>query len=399
MGAAVACGPGVGAHAVRSIAELLASETGRSFLEERGVVLGRTAFIERLRPPADERLRELLGLPGASLPVYVAHQTHVDLRRTVVSKLRAARDLHEGRISAVVLWLDTDRVGSDKAATTISWPDAQEERSIRLVPHRLRNLEARFAPVERPRLAEVVARLGDWIDGTVANARQAAEARARLDRLAQAIVAAEPATLARCNEAIVMWLLREQLAFNPASAFVSTLAARRLLARTLGDALAAIADVVRVFNDAARELIAADVDPQVRPLPADYLPLNYSCRRCGARRRLRLERDGIDQFAAATCSCGARERFHLGARTLSLGELEATERWSPDVTLPVYLNDLASGVVVGRSSALYGLVLDAVLVRALGRSPIPMLLPADLADALEARGESDSFLYDYLVGL
>ena len=195
-----------------------------------------------------------------------------------------------------------------------------------------------------------------------------------------------------------MWLLREQLAFSPPSAFVSTLAARRLLARTLNDALGAIADVVRVFNHAARELIAADVDPQVRPLPPDYLPLNYSCERCGARRRLRLERDGADHFAAATCSCGARRQFHLGARTLSLAELEATERWSPDVTLPLYLNDLVSGVVVGRSSVLYGLVLDAVLVHALGRSPIPMLLPADLADALEARGEADSFLYDYLVG-
>ena len=195
-----------------------------------------------------------------------------------------------------------------------------------------------------------------------------------------------------------MWLLREQLGFSPPSAFVSTLAARRLLARTLGDALAAIADLVRAFNDAVRELIGADVDPQVRSLPPDYLPLNYSCRSCGARRRLRLERDGADHFAATTCSCGARERFHLGARALSLGELEATERWSPDVTLPVYLNDLASGVVVGRSSALYGLVLDAVLVRTLGRSPIPMLLPADLTDALDAQGEDDRFLYDYLVG-
>jgi hypothetical protein len=98
------------------------------------------------------------------------------------------------------------------------------------------------------------------------------------------------------------------------------------------------------------------------------------------------------------CSCGARRRFHLGGRELSLGELEATGRWSPDVTLPVYLNDLAGGVVVGRSSALYGLVLDDVLERVLGRSPIPMLVPEDLAAVLAEEPAVDSVLYDYLVG-
>ena len=383
---------------MRSLVDLLESAGGRSFLEARGVVLDGRVFAERLRPPARAGLIELLGLPPGSRPVYVAHQTHVDFRRSVVSKLRAARDLRGDSLAPVLLWFDMDRAGSDKAATTITWPAADGEGSIRLVPHRLRNLEPRFLPVARDRLAEVVAQLRAWIDGTVDDRGRAARAHERLDRLAGALPDGDPVTLAECSRALASGLLREQLSFRPPSAFVSTLATRGLLSDTLNDTLTAIADVVRVFNAAVEGLIAADVDPQVHALPDDYLPLNYSCDRCGTRRRLRREQSGADHFAVLDCSCGAGRRFHLGGRELSLGELERTGRWSPDVTLPVYLNDLAGGVVVGRSSTLYGLVLDHVLERVLGRSPIPMLVPEDLAAVLGEEPAVDSVLYDYLVG-
>lgn len=380
---------------MRSLAELLASAEGRSFLEARGVVLDRATFVDRLSPPARAGLAELLGLASGVVPVYVAHQTHVDFRRSVVSKLRAARDLDGGRLTAVMLWLDMDRIGSDKASTTITWPAADGNGAVRLVPHRLRNLESRFVPVEREQLEGVVAQLGAWIDG---DARRTDGAHGRLGRLAAALLAEEPTTLARCTRSLASLLLHEQLAFDPPSAFVSTLADHGLLTDTLDDALNGIDDVVRVFNGAVDDLTGADVDPQVHPLADDYLPLNYACDRCGARRRLRHERGGDDHFAALDCSCGAVRRFHLGASELSLDELEGTGRWSTDVTLPVYLNDLAGGVVVGRSSALYGLVLNEVLEQALGRSPIPMLVPDDLADVLADEPTVDSVLYDYLMG-
>jgi hypothetical protein len=374
---------------VRGLADLLASAAGRAFLESRGVALERAAFVERVRPPARGGLVDLLGLEPGRAPVYVAHQTHVDFRRSVVSKLRAARDLDGDPVTSVMLWLDTDRIGSDKASTTVTWPSG-EDGAFRLVPYRLRNLESRFAPVDSERLDALVAQLGLWAgDG----------AEERLRRLAAAVVEGAPATLAEATRALASFLLREQLAFSPPSAFVSTLVARGLLSATLADALGALDDVVRVFNGAVADLVAADVDPQVHPLGDDYLPLNYSCEACGARRRLRHERRGADHFAALDCSCGESRRFHLGRGTeLSLGELAPTGRWSTDVTLPVYVNDLASGLVAGRSSALYGLVLDEVLEKALGRSPIPMLVPEDLAAELRAEPEVDSVLYDYLVG-
>lgn len=48
------------------------------------------------------------------------------------------------------------------------------------------------------------------------------------------------------------------------------------------------------------------------------------------------------------------------------------------MTLPVYLNAYVSGVVAGRSTALYGLVLDEVLRKVLGSRPIPMMVPPQL---------------------
>jgi hypothetical protein len=374
---------------MRSLGDLLASPEGRAFLESRGVALDHGTFTERLRPPARAGLVELLALPPETTPVYVAHQTHVDFRRSVVSKLRAARELDGGSISAVMLWLDMDRIGSDKASTTITWPSVDGDGAVRLVPHRLRNLESRFVPVERERLEEVVAQLRAWSDG---------DAHGRVERLAGALLEEEPTTLARCTRTLASFLLREQLAFRPPWAFVSTLANHGLLTETLDDALDRIDDVVRVFNGAVEDLAAADVDPQVHPLADDYLPLNYACESCGARRRLRHERTAGDHFALLECSCGAVRRFHLGASELSLGELEETGRWSTDVTLPMYLNDLAGGVVAGRSSALYGLVLNEVLEQALGRSPIPMFVPGDLADVLADEPAVDSVLYDYLAG-
>lgn len=109
------------------------------------------------------------------------------------------------------------------------------------------------------------------------------------------------------------------------------------------------------------------------------------------------ERTGSDHFAVTTCSCGAEYRFHLGSRSLSIADVAGTERWSTDVMLPAWLNDLASGVVAGRSSALYGIAVNRVLEKVLGRAAIPMLVPGDLS-GLPPAAASDSLMQDYLLG-
>lgn len=383
---------------MRSMGDLLSRADGRRFLESRGVVIGAAGFAELLRPPAHPGLADLLDLPPATRLVYVAHQTHSDLRQSVGSKFRAARDVRGELLTPVAVWLDTDRAGSDKASTTITWPLPEGEASVRLVPQRLRDLEPRFIPVERARLEEVTATIGGWIDRTVGDIDRRAQARDRLDVLSGAVLGEEVTTLARSNLSLASCLLHEHFAFRPSKALVSTIASRGLLTAAINDCLDRIDDVVVVFNQAVEDLIAADVDPMVHHLEDDYLPLHYSCDRCGARRRLRRERTRSDHFAVMTCTCGGGRRFHLGGRTLSLGELESTGRWSTDVTLPVYLNDLASGVVAGRSSALYGLVLREVVHKALGRRAIPVMLPDDLGVVLGDDSAVDSVLYEYLVG-
>ena len=77
---------------------------------------------------------------------------------------------------------------------------------------------------------------------------------------------------------------------------------------------------------------------------------------------------------------GATYRFRLGRRELSFDEIVQTHRWSPDVPLPTLVNDSGewSGWV-GKSSAIYGMVLNRVLREAfLDKEPIPMLVPEGL---------------------
>lgn len=251
--------------------------------------------------------------------------------------------------------------------------------------------EARFVPVDRERLEQLFADLGTWIEQR--NPDRRADARARVDALSEAVLSRPVGTLSAANRALADHLLRAQLGLDVPSVLLSALLERGLLTGSLNGYLAALDDVVGVFNAAIDVLLTMGVDPHVRPLADDYLPLFWSCPRCGVRRRLAHERAGTDHYAAVVCRCGAEYRFHLGSGTLSLGELEASDRWSPDVSVPVHLNHLASGIVGGRSSALYGMVLNEVMERALGMRPIPILIPPGLpADA----GAGDTLLLEYL---
>ena len=71
------------------------------------------------------------------------------------------------------------------------------------------------------------------------------------------------------------------------------------------------------------------------------------------------------------------------------------------MSLPIHHNQIASGWVVGRSTALYGMVLNEVMERTLGLDPIPGFIPAELGgevDGSASRAYGDSLLLEYLVG-
>jgi hypothetical protein len=379
---------------MQSLNELMKSERGLDFLRERGIFVDPATFVQSLRAPAHTGLTDLLGVRSNCLLVYVGQQACSDYEQSTVRKFEAARDL--GKYDDVVvtmLWHDMYQADAERFGTRILLPGSKV-RGLWLVPRQMGIGEPRLIPVDRNRLQDAVKEFSSWIDNAPCADRPVA--RARVKQIGDAMLSEGFDTLGQVTSAIASHLLREQLRFSPPSASASTMVTQGLMTEALNEFLANIDAVVRVFNQAVEDLIARDIDPQVKPISADYLPLHYSCPHDGIRLRLAHERSGSDHFAVATCKCRTQYRFHLGSGSLSLGELEATGRWSPDVSMPVYHNDIASGWVAGRSTALYGLVFNEVLKKVLGCQPIPALVPAQLGAAPDEQTSVNTLMHDYL---
>jgi hypothetical protein len=373
---------------VRSAADLLESAGGVAYLADRGVFASAGAFAERLVPPESDDLAAMLGLDPSAPLVYVGQQVSADLAGPTAAKFEAAQALAADGVQVAILWHDMDSTQSERFGARIVLPGAKRTHGVWLAPRELEDREPRLIEVERERLEAAVRAIADWAREFCREDRAAA--RARVEQLASALLDERVVTLADANRALLTTVLREQLGFEPNAVFASEMVAAGLLVASVEDYLARLDEVVEVFNAAVARLIADDVDPQVRPLRTDYLPLRYSCPRDGTR--LRLDREGLR--AVATCRCGTRYEFALGDPP-RLDELQASGRWSIDVSMPVHHNDLASGWVGGRSTALYGMVFNEVLTDVLGRRPLPVLLPAHLG--LEG-GEGETLLVGYLAG-
>jgi hypothetical protein len=379
-----------------SLAELLASARGAALLEERGVLTDASAFAERLRPPARTELADLLGVPSDRHLVYVGQQVCADLSFATAAKFAAARELAiDFDVTPAILWHDMDSTRSERYGARMVLPTAKRLHGIWLVPRQSTDVEPRFVAVERAALEAAFADLSTWAENARPGDREAA--RAQVSRLAAVALADDLTTLAQVTRGIATTLLREELGLEAPAVSASEMVAAGLLVDAVEEYLANLDDVVRVFNDAVAELLAEGVDPLVRPLPPDYLPLRFSCPRDDTRLRLARERRGQDIFATATCHCGESYAFHLGGRRATLGELTETGRWSIDVSMPIHHNHLASGWIAGRSTALYGLVFNEVLIRVLGRMPIPVFAPLELTDAAARDGSAETLLVRHLL--
>jgi hypothetical protein len=380
---------------MQSLNELMKSERGLDFLRERGIFVDSAAFVRSLKVPARASLTDLLGVRPDCHLVYVGQQACSDYEQSTVRKFEAARDL--GRHNDVVvtmLWHDMYQADAERFGTRILLQGGSKVRGVWLVPRAMGIGEPWLIPVDRVRLQDAMQEFRSWVDNAPCADRPAARARVKL--IADDVLSDDVATLGQVTGAIASRLLREQLGFSPPSTSASTMVTQGLMTDALNDFLANIDAVVTVFNAAVENLIALGVDPQVKQISADYLPLHYSCPHDGIRLRLAHERSGSDHFAVATCRCRTQHRFHLGSGAISLGELQSAGRWSPDVSMPVYHNDIASGWVAGRSTALYGLVFNEVLKKVLGREPIPALVPARLSADADQQTSANTLLLDYL---
>jgi hypothetical protein len=385
---------------MRSLADLLATAHGREFLAERGVLTDRDDFVDQLEAPKDDGLTTMVGLPPGSALVYVGQQVCADYAPGTVSKFAAATQL-AGRehVAPAVLWHDADRAGSERYGMRWVLPTEGRPTGIRLAPKSLEAHELRFIAVGRQAVDQALGGLRSWVASRTreepAPVRQAALARVAV--LGEAVLDAPVDTLAQVNAAFANFLLAQRLGVRIPFAFLSEVLDRGLLSASVNNYLERIDDVIAVYNEAVAELRALDIDPLVRSLTPDHLPLHLSCPRDGTRLRLARRRAGDDHFAVAGCRCGSEYRFHLGRGTMSLGELAGTDRWSLDVSLPIHLNGHASGWVAGRSTALYGLVLNAVIARVFGGRPIPGWIPPELGYCHTPIADKDSLLVEYLL--
>ena len=369
---------------MRTLAEVMAAPGGAEFLAAGGIYTDQEEFRAQLRPPA--AAPPATG-PEPTLPVYSNQQVYIDYHWSVLHKILALRDLaNDPAIRSFFLWIDTDRAGSDRLITAPAWPPGVG----RTVAPEYMDQETRFVPLDRRLIERMLQQLQTQLDRAPAAPGMKRKYRALREVCRQD----HGPTLVDFNYQVTEFLLRAGLDYVPAPQRLSTLLDAGPFVAQVERCLNAMPQFVAVFNATVRALEAQDVDPQVKLVEEDYLPLNYACDADNLRLRLHHVIDHGDHFAVAHCRCGAEYRFYLGRETLSPATLARTGRWSPNVCMPLFMTPLVSGLVAGKSGALYSLVLNAVQRQVLGAPPVPMYVPPALGDGVPD-GQPDSLLYHY----
>lgn len=381
---------------MRSLAALIGEPQAAAFLLTRGVHLDQESFVAELHPPRQPDLLSLLGLEADAKLVFLGQQACADMAAVTATKFAATRDLYEaGAAEVAILWHDLDSTQSERFGARIVLPSGSHLRGVWLAPRALEDREPRFIPAERERREALISFLATWVQNSCREHLDAA--RGRVAELGEALLNDDVHTLAQANRALVTVLLRRQLGLDPPAVFASEMIGHGLLVESVIDYVDRIEDVTAVFNRAVDDLIAADIDPQVRRLRDDYLPLWFSCPRDGTRLRLSRRRRGADMVAEATCRCQERYEFNFGSGRPDLGQLLGTGRWSIDVSMPVHHTTLASGWIGGRSSALYALVFNEVIEKVYGLKPLPVLVPHELVESGSSVPDGDeTLLLQYL---
>ncbi|MEM7117936.1 MAG: hypothetical protein AAF614_36230 [Chloroflexota bacterium] len=389
---------------MRSLSQLLATPQGRDYLLTNGIYAEPTVFVRKLVAPAAKHLvREIrrhqtISKDSISQPnrlIFGSQQLYVDYRQSVVGKFQAMQQLTEANnIFAFFEWVDTDNARSDKLMSCFEWPafsqSATVGRGVRVASRKgVNGIESRFVSLKSEQLQLAWQQL-------VQLCRQAFPKTyaAKLDKIRPFFHTSSPPSLATLNCRLSHFLLQQTIGYVPPGWGSSRLLASGLLAKAIDAFVNQLPAVVRVFNAAVAKLQCADINPQVKPLADDFFPLYYSCESDNRRIKLRHQIIGGSHFAVGAClKCGTVYDFHLGSKQLSAASVTETNRWSPNFCLPVFMNSLVSGHVVGKSSSLYGLVLNAVVREVLGERPLPMFVPTNLTPPAN---RPDSLLYRYL---
>jgi len=380
---------------MQTIEDLIHTGHGRKFLESKGVFASRGAFSSQLRVPTNPALTEMLGHDPAKL-VFSHQQVYVDCTQSMLDRMKLLAKMEQAEdVTSVFVWIDTDRAGADKIMTRIYWPLFGKIQSIPICPLAVKDTELRFVDLDRVRLDQAIEKLGIFVKQTVSGEKKRTTAIKRYDRLRQIFNQNSITKLSEFNHRTTQFLLATQANLHPTPVIVSDLLTQNILTDQINLVINQIEAVIQVCNTTIESLVCSNIYPVMKPLADDYLPLNYSCPQCQRRLRLRRVAAGGDQYAAAACRCGAGYRFFLGNGTLSIAELSQTQRWSVDISLPLFMFDLVSGLVGGVSSGIYfGIIMNDVLEQVFGQPRIPVLIPNSANRP--KNGQVDSLIYRYL---
>ena len=377
---------------MQSLTDLVGSSEGRRFLTSNGVFFDPLEFKDLLRAPARTELARSLGSDGRKL-ICSGQQLYVDYQRSVLNKILMLKELEQDSdLFPFFLWVDTDRSGSDNLITKFAWPKPSKKGPVRIAPSKTRDIEARFVRLDASQLKSAIDKLETHLRGSGV---QRDGAKLKYQNLREIFIKEKVEILSAFNFRLSTFLMENHLGYFPRSAILSEALNRGLLTEEINLILNHIDDVIRVFNESVQSHLELGIDPHVEPRRADYLPLFYSCDVDNHRLRLHHRVEGGDHFAVGLCSCGEDYRFFLGTSTLSIEQIAQTNRWSTDVLLPAFLNNLVSGLVAGKSSGLYMMVINSVLRQVMGMSRVPILLPEELDPLANLPERTDSLLYDY----
>jgi hypothetical protein len=378
---------------MQTLADLMNSPQGQAWLASKGVFTSQQQFTEGLKAPLRSDLAVVLGVNGKKL-ICSGQQLYIDYHQSVLSKILALREFQDDpNLFPFFLWVDTDRSGSDNLITKFAWPVDSKKGPIRITPSGIKDIESRFVQLDPVQLRGAIDKLGTHLRQSNVIRRSA---KAKYQELRTFFDRESAGILSDFNYQVTYFLLKKHLGYSPHAVFLSEAINRGLITEEVDLIINHLEEVITVFNASVQSMQELGIDPQVEIRDQDYLPLFYSCNRDNQRLRLKHLVKDSDHFATCTCKCGESYRFYLGTNALSISEIAETQRWSPDVLMPAFFNDYVSGYVAGKSSALYLLIINAVLRQVLGKTTVPILVPESLGRSNSIPDQVDSLLYDYL---
>ena len=325
-------------------------------------------------------------LDQAARPCFAGQQPYVDYYPAVLAKLDA---LEECPSASFYAFADYAPLGSDPWMARMALPsvgavDGLLSFNFHRPTRAQQGKDLRFVPPPTPAvLAELAEKLKGMITHTAKWLPQ--ESFSKKLAFARLRLLLDDYNEARCRagnagEFNSLWSSRvfHRLGFRLPFVSLSELLASDELLPSIAATLAVFIKHNDLFIESINEALLFDDggDLNFKRKEPRHVPLSLADPQSGVRHSLRLERRGADYLLV--CAKGTEEVFNIGqADGGALEELlrRLKGRWSVDVFAPLFLFRLGvAGIINGRGSIRYSLVLAHVMKRLFGERHPPNLL-------------------------